>query len=83
MTAERKYATAQQAVQQAQRFFDIAGQQERLGRSRAPTPLKAEIQFRQLEQAYREAALQIENARLQLAVLLFPALNQNFTVVDD
>ncbi len=83
VTAERKYATAQQAVQQAQRFFDIAGQQERLGQVARADTVKAEIQFRQLEQAYREAALQIENARLQLAVLLFPALNQNFTVVDD
>jgi len=83
VTAERKYATAQQAVQQARRFFDIAGQQERLGQVARADTVKAEIQFRQLEQAYREAALQIENARLQLAVLLFPALNQNFTVVDD
>jgi outer membrane protein TolC len=81
--AERKYASAQQAAQQAQRFFDIARQQQRLGQVAQSDVVKAEIQFQQQQQAYRESTLQIENARLQLAVVLFPALNENFTVVDD
>ena len=45
--------------------------------------MKAEIQFQQQQQSYQEAMLAMENARLQLAVLLFPTLNENFTVVDD
>ena len=32
---------------------------------------------------FREATLAMDNARLRLAVLLFPTLNENFTVVDD
>jgi outer membrane protein TolC len=83
VTSERKYAAAQQASQQAQRFLQIAQQQQRLGQVAQADVLKADIQFRQQDQAYREALVQIENSRLQLAVLLFPALNQNFTVVDD
>lgn len=83
VTAERKYAAAQQAAQQAQRFFDIAQQQQRLGQVARADTVKAEIQLRQQQQAHREATLQMENARLQLSVLLFPALNLNFTVVDD
>ena len=45
--------------------------------------MKAEIQYRQQEQAFDEARLAMENARLDLAVLLFPTLNENFSVVDD
>jgi outer membrane protein TolC len=45
--------------------------------------IKAEIQYQQQEQSFREAALGIDNARLALAVLLFPTLDENFSVVDD
>jgi outer membrane protein len=83
VTAERRYATAQTAARQAQRFFDIAQQQQRLGQVAQSDVIKAELAFQQQQQAYREATLQIENARLGLAVLLFPTLNENFTVVDD
>jgi len=83
ITAERKYATSQQAAQQAQRFFEIAQEQQRLGQVAQSDVVKAEIQFRQQQQAYRESTLQMDNARLQLAVILFPTVNENFTVVDD
>jgi outer membrane protein TolC len=83
VTAERTYAAAQQAEQQAQRFFEMAQQQQRLGQVARADVVKAEIHYRQQEQAGRNAALQTENARLQLSVLLFPSFNQNFTVVDD
>ena len=83
VAAERKYATAQQASQQAARFFQITQQQERLGQVARSDVVKAEIQFQQQQQSYREAMLAMDNARLTLAVLLFPTLNENFTVVDD
>jgi len=81
--AERKYATAQQAAQQAARFLDITQQQERLGQVARSDAVKAEIQSRQQQQAFREAALAIDAARLALAVLISPTLDENFTVVDD
>jgi outer membrane protein TolC len=81
--AQRRYATAQQAAQQAGRFLEIARQQERLGQVAHSDAIKAEIQSRQQEQSFAEAALAMDNARLTLAVLLFPAFNENFTVVDD
>jgi len=81
--AERKYATAQQAVQQASRFLEITQQQERLGQVARSDSVKAELQYRQQQQAYAEAMLVMQNARLVLAVLMFPELNENFTVVDD
>lgn len=83
ITAERKYAASQQAAQQAQRFLEIAQQQQRLGQVAQSDVVKAEIQFQQQQQVYRESTLQIENARLLLAVVLFPEMNENFTVVDD
>ena len=38
--------------------------------------VRAEIQFRQQQQSYADATLAMENARLVLAVLLFPTLNE-------
>jgi outer membrane protein len=83
VVAQRRYATAQNAAQQAQRFYDVTGQQERRGQVARSDVVKAEIQFLQQQQNYREAALAMDNARLGLAVLLFPTFSQNFTVVDD
>ncbi|HYM23099.1 MAG TPA: TolC family protein, partial [Vicinamibacterales bacterium] len=83
VSAERKYATAQQAAQQAARFLEITQQQERLGQVARSDVIKADIQSRQQQQAFREATLAIDAARLALAVMLSPTLDENFTVVDD
>ena len=83
ISTQRKYASAQQAVQQAQRFFDFAQQQERLGQVARSDVVKAEITYRQQRQALDEATLAMDDAHLALAVLLFPVFNENFTVVDD
>jgi len=81
--AERRYATAQEAADQARRFFDTSQQRQRLGEVARSDVVKAEIQYQQQQQSYQEAMLAMENARLNLAVLLFPTLNENFSVVDD
>ena len=82
-SAQRKYATAQTALDQAKHIFDITSDAEHLGQSSHSDVVKAEIQYRQQQQAFDEARLTMENARLDLAVVLFPTLNENFTVVDD
>ena len=81
--SQRKYATAQQAVDQTSRFLNITQNQERAGQGPHSDTLKAQIQYEQAQQAFDEAKLAMEDARLNLAVILFPALNQNFTAVDD
>jgi outer membrane protein len=83
VVAQRKYATAQQTVGQAKRFWDITQEQERAGQGPHSDAVKAEIQYQQAQQAFDEALLGMQNARLNLAVLLFPVLNENFTAVDD
>jgi len=83
VAAQRKYAAAQQAAQTAARFLDVAQQQQRAGQVAQSDVIKADIQYRQQQQNYQDAQLAMDSARLALAVLLFPTLNENFTVVDD
>src|SRR5213594_1625059 len=83
VTAQRKYATARQSAQNAARFLEIAQQQENVGQVAHADVVKAQIQFEQQNQTFEEASLAMQAARLNLAVLLFPILNENFTVVDD
>jgi outer membrane protein TolC len=83
VTAQRKYATAQQAAQQAQRFLTTSREQQQLGQVARADTIKAELAFQQQQQAFRDALIAMDNARLALAVLLFPDLTESFSVVDD
>jgi len=83
IVAQRKYGATQTAVQQASRFFETTQQQQRLGQVARSDVIKAEIQYEQQLQAYRDAQVGADNARLALAVLLSPTFDENFTVVDD
>ncbi|MGH9689503.1 MAG: TolC family protein [Candidatus Acidiferrales bacterium] len=81
--SQRNYSTAQQALDTARRFMTITEDEERAGQAAHSDVVKAQIQFQQQQQAFDEARLSMEGARLDLAVLLFPTLNENFTIVDD
>ena len=81
--AERKYATAEQSLASARHFLQISQDLEHGGEVAHSDVIKFELQANQADQAFREAKLAMENARLSLAVMLFPDFNENFTVVDD
>jgi len=83
LTGQRKYATAQQALDQAKRYLDITQSLERGGEVPHSDTIRADFQYSQQEQAFEEAKLAMDTARLDLAVLLFRDFDQNFTVVDD
>lgn len=83
VVAERKYSTAQQSLEEAKRFLAISRDLEKGGEAAHSDVIKCQIQFDQQKQNFEESRLTMENSRLDLAVLLFPALNENFTVVDD
>jgi outer membrane protein len=83
VVAQRKYATSQQTLDQGRHFFDIAQETERLGQAAHSDVIKAEIQYNQQQQAFEESRLALQNARLDLAVVLFPTFTDNFEVVDD
>ena len=83
LTAQRKYATAQQSLDEAKRYLDISQNLEHGGEVAKSDTVKADLQVSAQDQAFREAKLAMENARLDLAVMLFPDFDQNFNVVDD
>lgn len=81
--AQRKYATAQKAEAEAERFLDISVKLENGGEVAHADVIRARIQAQQQQRDLQEAELDMERSRLDLAVLLFSDFNQNFTVVDD
>lgn len=83
IAAQRKYGTAQQALDQAEHASTISEQLER-GREVAHSDVvKARLQVIAQQQALKEASLGVESARMDLAVLLFRDFDENFSVVDD
>jgi outer membrane protein TolC len=83
VVAQRKYASAQQAVAEAARFFKTSQELERGGEVAHADVIKAQIQFNDRQREFQEASLATDKSRVALAVLLFPIFNQNFSVVDD
>ncbi|HEX5426382.1 MAG TPA: TolC family protein [Candidatus Acidoferrales bacterium] len=83
IVAQRKYATAQAASVAAKHFYQITQDAERVGQVAHSDVVQAELQYSQQQQAFDDAQLAMNNARLDLAVLIAPQLNVNFTVVDD
>jgi outer membrane protein TolC len=83
LVAQRKYAAAQQSRDGAGNVLKISEDMEKQGQVAHSDVIKFQIQFNQQDQAFREANLTMGNARLNLAVLLFPTFNQDFSVVDD
>jgi outer membrane protein TolC len=81
--SQRKDATAREARETAQHFYNITQDAQRVGQVANSDVVQAEIQYRQAEQVLNDASLAMESARMDLAVLLFPVLNENFTIVDD
>jgi len=83
VVAQRKYATAQRAAAEAERFLDLSQKLEGGGEVAHADVIKARIQSQQQQRDLQEAQLDMGRSRLDLAVLLFSDFNQNFTVVDD
>src|SRR3974390_1270945 len=83
VVAQRKYATAQRAAAEAARFLDISQKLENGGEVAHADVIRARIQAQQQQRDLQESQLDMEHTRLDLAVILFPDFNQNFSVVDD
>ena len=83
IAAQRKYANVQQAAAEAQRFLALSQKLENGGEVAHADVIKAQIQFNDRQRDLREAQLAMDKSRLELAVLLFPDFNLNFTLVDD
>ena len=83
LIAQRKYSTAQQALDQAQRALAISQDLERGGEVAHSDVVKSQLQLNTQQQALRESMLAMETSRLDLSVLLYRDFNENFSVVDD
>jgi outer membrane protein TolC len=83
VVAERKYATAQKATSEADHFLGISQKLQNGGEVARSDVIKAQIQDQQQQRELQDALLAMNKSRLDLAVLLFPNFDQNFSVVDD
>ena len=83
VVAQRKYATAQKAASEADRFLGISQKLQNGGEVARSDVIKAQIQDHQQQRELRDALLEMNKSHLDLAVLLFPDFEQNFSVVDD
>ncbi len=83
ISSQRKYANSQQAATEAENFLRLSQKLENGGEVAHADVIKAQLQYQDRQRDLREAQLAMEKSRLDLAVLLFPNFNENFTVVDD
>ena len=83
VVAQRKYSTAEMASTEAARFLDISQKLEHGGEVAHSDTIKAQLQANDKQHDLRESQLAMEKSRVDLAVLLFPDFNENFSVVDD
>jgi outer membrane protein TolC len=83
VVAQRKYATAQKADSEAGRFLHISHKLQNGGEVARSDVIKAQIQSQQQQRELQNALLEMNKSRLDLAVLLFPNFEENFSVVDD
>jgi outer membrane protein TolC len=81
--AERKLETARRGAEEGQRFFKLTQELEGGGEVAQADVIKAELQMQERRRQLQESELGLLNARLDLAVLIFPNLNLNFEIADD
>lgn len=81
--AGRKLRNAQRSLDEAQQFLDITQKQEHGGEAAHSDVIKAQLQVQQRQRDVQDAQLAIQKAKIALAVLMFPTLQLNYSIVDD
>jgi outer membrane protein TolC len=83
VAADGKRKSAEEALDAAQKFLHITQELEKGGEVARADVVKAQIQVEDSQVADQGAQLVWEQARLGLALLIFPDVNQAFQVSDD
>ncbi len=83
VSAQRHTVNAEQSLQEAKSFVDVTQKLEKGGEVAHADAVKALLVLQQRQRDVQDAQLAVEKARIGLAVLIFPDLNLDFTVVDD
>jgi outer membrane protein TolC len=81
--AQLKLEVAQKAADEGERFLKLTRDLEHGGEVAHSDVIKAELQENDRLRQLREAQLAFLNARLDLAVLIFPDLTDNFEIAED
>ena len=81
--AEQKLSVARRTADEGEKFFELTQDLEKGGEVAHSDVIKAELQVQERRRQLQEAQLALLNARLDLAVLLFPDFNDNFELTDD
>lgn len=83
LAAQTRTTNTERAYNEGQHFLDLSRKLEEGGEVAHSDTIKAQIQANDLKRAWEESKLGEQNARLSLAVLLFPNFFQDFTLVND
>ena len=83
LAAQAKTVSISQASEEAQHFLDLSKKLETGGEVARSDVVKAQIQANDLQRQLQDTKLGEENARLAVAVLVFPNFFQDFTLIDD
>ena len=81
--AEQKLDAARRTSDEGDRFHQLTKDLETGGEVAHSDVIKAELQMQDRHRQFLDAQLALLNARLDLAVLLFPDFNDNFELADD
>jgi outer membrane protein len=81
--AKEKRKTAEETAEQGKAFLKTTQDLERGGEVAHSDVIKAELQMRDRRRQLQESELALLNARLDLAVLLFPDFNDRFELQDN
>jgi len=81
--AEKKLESATRTAEEGEKFLKLTQDLEKGGEVAHSDVIKAELQAQDRRRQLQEAKLELLNARLDLAVILFPNFNDNFEIVDD
>jgi outer membrane protein len=81
--AQAKALAAQQTADQGEAFLKLTTDLENGGEVAHSDTIKAELQAEDRRRQLKEAQLALLNARIDLAVVLFPNFNTNFSLAED
>jgi outer membrane protein TolC len=81
--AEKKLESATRTAEDGEKFLKLTENLEKGGEVAHSDVIKAELQAQDRRRQLQEAKLGLLNARLDLAVILFPTFNDNFEIADD
>jgi len=82
-SAEKKLESAARTADAGEKFLQLTQALEKGGEVAHSDVIKADLQAQERRRQLQEAKLELLNARLGLAVLLFPDFNDHFEIGDD